>query len=167
MQVSVACDDNGMKALIQCPFCEASITIRQEKSKSWKVSNFSSHIKQRHNDIVPCSDTFQEQPEAQRSCKRKWASSFHENTIEVVQSIPLESTETYEAEYLDCSEQHFDPHDSYIEEQFSEEQEVKHNVYDYEPPTLSDSALQHLDIQPMNYQDYKEQHTNLSSDPLN
>ncbi|XP_062556307.1 uncharacterized protein LOC134221129 [Armigeres subalbatus] len=114
-----------------------------------------------------CSDTFQEQPEAQRSGKRKWASSFHENTIEVVQSIPLESTETYEAEYLDCSEQHFDPHDSYIEEQFSEEQEVKHNVYDYEPPTLSDSALQHLDIQPMNYQDYKEQPTNLSSDPLN
>ncbi|XP_058450174.1 uncharacterized protein LOC131429808 isoform X2 [Malaya genurostris] len=52
IRVEVEQDSCGDMARITCPFCDqVTAQIRRDKSGSWKISNFSAHIKYHHNDL--------------------------------------------------------------------------------------------------------------------
>lgn len=49
LSLNIQQDNCGIKACIQCPFCGNIVTIRPEKSGTWKISNFSAHVKAKHS----------------------------------------------------------------------------------------------------------------------
>lgn len=132
MNIVVTCDETGLRALISCPFCEAQITVRQEKSRSWKVSNFSSHLRIKHTDInIPGDDITHEPKRAKKTaCTRS-----PENSFEVIPT-PLEETVSCVTEYL-------------YEAQSDQEEEQKfmQSIGEDEP---SSYLLEHIEMQLQN-----------------
>ncbi|XP_062560972.1 uncharacterized protein LOC134225146 [Armigeres subalbatus] len=55
VHVTVGRDQNGDMARVTCPFCDqanpTTVIIRRDRPGTWKVSNFSGHIKNKHNDM--------------------------------------------------------------------------------------------------------------------
>lgn len=55
VRVEVSSDQLGELARIFCPFCDPesviAVTIRRDRPGTWKVSNFSGHIKAKHDDM--------------------------------------------------------------------------------------------------------------------
>ncbi|XP_019529161.2 uncharacterized protein LOC109401138 [Aedes albopictus] len=55
IQVEIRRDYLGDMARVVCPFCDqgcpTAVIIRRDKPGTWKVSNFSGHVKARHDDM--------------------------------------------------------------------------------------------------------------------
>lgn len=91
MKIDALYDEAGVKSMLNCPFCEAIVTIRQEKSGSWKLSNFVSHLRTKHD--IP-SDAITNKP-----TKRP-----HPQETSPV-SMEASETETFATEYLQSSQE--------------------------------------------------------------
>lgn len=76
----------GDVARVICPFCDpqspSQVMIRRDKPGTWKVSNFSGHIKSKHDDLcIPGKESFGREGSRKRSYRESNASEYVEEQI--------------------------------------------------------------------------------------
>ncbi|XP_029719598.2 uncharacterized protein LOC115261819 [Aedes albopictus] len=148
MKVDISCDEAGTRAVLKCPFCETIVTIRMEKSGSWKISNFSSHVRVKHAEYDIPGDIISQQP------KKRPCDNHLETTPEDTPWTAMETHEAYETEYLEISQQSCSQTSTVAAVLTNEnDREVRRTCEDG-PPTY---VLQHLVVKRMKYE---------GSDPL-
>ncbi|XP_065092165.1 uncharacterized protein LOC135713010 [Ochlerotatus camptorhynchus] len=76
--ITISNDDSGRKVLVSCPFCGTIVMIRPEPTGTWKVSNFSAHIRSKH-----LSEPNSKQPQ-NRGTKRPYSEYDEQNAQSVL-----------------------------------------------------------------------------------
>ncbi|XP_065091250.1 uncharacterized protein LOC135712214 [Ochlerotatus camptorhynchus] len=83
LEVDIRRDHLGDVARVICPFCDpqfpSTVMIRRDKPGTWKVSNFSGHIKSKHDDLcIPGKETFGREGARKRTYREANASEYVE-----------------------------------------------------------------------------------------
>lgn len=93
-------DSTGLKASVPCPFCAARVLIRPEATGTWKISNFSTHVRSKHFS-APCP---KERPHKD-TLKRPYPVENSENVMPNYQSFGSSSPQqTLQEDWLESSE---------------------------------------------------------------
>lgn len=120
------------------------LRIRMEKSGSWKISNFSSHVRVKHAEYDIPGDFISQQP------KKRPCDSHLETTPEDTPWTAMATPEAYETEYLEISQQSCSQTSTVAAVLTNEnDREVRRTCEDG-PPTY---VLQHLVVKRMKYED--------------
>lgn len=124
--ITVSSDSNGLKAAIPCPLCATNVMIRPERTGTWKLSNFSSHIRAKH---------LCESQSMQRTVlKRSYPPEFNQPSGQPSPSVPSSFSEMDE-EWLDTENAEGGAGSKQNEEEIN-----PIAVLEHEPPALAITA---------------------------